>query len=430
MRSAKSLYICYFGVREPLVQTQVLPYLRELVAGGHELTLLTFEPDLKAKWTSEQIDEMRERLAADGIAWHCLAYHKWPSAPATAWDVLAGAFRVRRLMRETEFDILHCRAHVPGLMAALARKFSRRQRPKLLFDIRGFFPEEYTDAGVWPEGGILYRSAKRVERWLLKQADGFVVLTEKARDILFPEMKGSSVVDADATDKLGRPVEVIPCCVDLDKRFSGDAAELRRRTRARLNLDGRRVILHLGALGGLYLTEEIADLLAEARARDVGTFAMFLTQSDPQKIVPLLERRGFSSDDYFVERVPAAEIQPYLEAADIGLSIVKASFATQSRSPTKIPEYLACGLPIIANRGVGDVDPLIEDNRVGVILDEFSPAGYAKALSEIEKLGDIGNRCRETARREFDLKTVGGRRYRRAYERISAPTGSSSGHAG
>ena len=24
-----ALYICYFGLREPLVQTQVLPYLRE-----------------------------------------------------------------------------------------------------------------------------------------------------------------------------------------------------------------------------------------------------------------------------------------------------------------------------------------------------------------------------------------------------------------
>jgi len=31
---AKTLYICYFGLREPLVQTQVLPYLREIGKGG------------------------------------------------------------------------------------------------------------------------------------------------------------------------------------------------------------------------------------------------------------------------------------------------------------------------------------------------------------------------------------------------------------
>ena len=38
----RTLYLCYFGLREPLVQTQVLPYLRELVAGGVRVSLLTF----------------------------------------------------------------------------------------------------------------------------------------------------------------------------------------------------------------------------------------------------------------------------------------------------------------------------------------------------------------------------------------------------
>ncbi len=415
----KTLYICYFGVREPLVQTQVLPYLRELVAGGHEMTLLTFEPDLKAKWTSEQIDEVRERLAADGIAWHCLAYHKWPSAPATAWDVFAGAFRVRQLMRETDFDLLHCRVHIPALMAALARKFSRRrQRPKLLFDIRGFFPEEYTDAGRWPENGWLYRTAKRVERWLLREADGFVVLTEKARDILFPELTGSPVAEPRKKDKLGRPVEVIPCCVDLDKRFSGDAATLRRRTRTRLNLDGRRVIVYAGSFGGWYMTDEMMSLFETARRDHPEAFAMILTQRDADTVRDGLLARGFADEDMFVASVRPEEIGEYLNAADVAISFIKACYSKQSSSPTKLAEYLACGLPIIANRGVGDVDPLIEDNRVGVILDEFSPSGYSKALSEIEMLGDVGQRCRETARREFDLKTVGGTRYRRMYSQL------------
>src|SRR5690606_5435648 len=137
------------------------------------------------------------------------------------------------------------------------------------------------------------------------------------------------------------------------------------------------------ALGGLYLTNEIADLMGAARDENPRTFALFLTQSDPEKIVPLLKERGFGDEDYFVGRVPAADVQGYLEAADVGLSIVQATFATQSRSPTKIPEYLACGLPIIANRGVGDVDKLIEENGVGVMLDEFSRENYNAALTKI-----------------------------------------------
>jgi len=422
----KTLYICYFGLREPLVQTQVLPYLRELVRGeavsstaetprrgdgSWQVSLLTFEPEFAKSWTREAIEETRERLAAEGIKWHCLGYHKWPSVPATAYDVLRGTLRVRRLVARERYDVLHARVHLPMLMAAIACRFSR-VRPKLLFDIRGFFPEEYTDAGRWPEGGWLFRAAKRVERWLLRESDAFVVLTEKAQDILFAGSRETG------RDHLGRPVEVIPCCVDFENRFAGVPEELRESFRRELSLEGRKVILHLGALGGLYLTEEIADLLAAARTADPSVFAMFLTQSDPEQIVPLLKARGFAETDYFAKKVPAAEIQGYLEASDIGLSIVKATLATASRSPTKIPEYLACGLPIIANRGVGDVDALIEDNGVGVLLDDFSEASYVKALEDPASLGDISARCRETARRHFDLNDVGGKRYRQVYSRL------------
>jgi glycosyltransferase involved in cell wall biosynthesis len=224
---------------------------------------------------------------------------------------------------------------VATLMGAIARKFSLR-RPKLLFDIRGFIPEEYTDAGIWPEGGLLYRVAKRAERWLMREADAFVVLTKRAREIL--------------ADEIGdRPVEVIPCCVDFERRFSGDREKLRAGYRKRLGVGERRVIVHLGALGGLYLTEEIVELMAVANTRPPGAFALFLTQSDPQIVEPLLLEKGFGAGDYFIGKVPPDEIEGYLYASDIGVSFVKATFATASRSPTKIPEYLACGLPIIAN---------------------------------------------------------------------------------
>ncbi len=134
-------------------------------------------------------------------------YHKRLSVIATAWDILCGTLFVIKYINRYSPDLLHARVHVPMLMAAIARKLSRR-RPKLLFDIRGFFPEEYVDAGIWPEGGWLYRMVKRVEKWLMQEADGFVVLTEKARGILFPE---SADTGRDSHD---RPVEVIPCCVD------------------------------------------------------------------------------------------------------------------------------------------------------------------------------------------------------------------------
>ena len=406
-----TLYICYFGMREPLVQTKVIPYLVEIAKSGMKVSLVTFEPNLRSTWTAEQIAEKRSELSEMQISWDCLAYHKRPSAIATAYDIFNGVRYVKRKIRDEGVDILHGRVHVPTLMGALARRYSKR-KPKLLFDIRGFFPEEYTDAGVWPENGWLFRTAKRVEGWLMKESDAFVVLTENARGILFRESKETGI------DKHGRPVEVIPCCVDFKKRFSGDDSGSRDELRRKLNIEERRVYTHIGALGGLYLTSDIADFLAVARESDPSTYALFLTQTTPDLIIPELRKRGFGENDFFVGRVAPAEIPDYLRASDVGLSFVKAGYATASRSPTKIPEYLACGLPIIANAGVGDVDTLINDNGVGVLLNDFSGESYKQAISAIESLGDVRQRCIDTAHREFDLEKVGGERYRRIYRRL------------
>jgi Glycosyl transferase 4-like domain len=195
----RTLYLCYFGLREPLVQTQVLPYLRQLSRSGIDVGLLTFEPNRRASWSQSEARDWCDRLQADGIGWFSLPYHKRPSLPATTYDIAVGGWMAARLVRRHGYDVVHARAHVAAAMGAIAKRLAGC---RLIFDVRGFNPEEYVDAGVWPENGLNYRLAKRVERRLLAAADGFVVLTEKARDILFPGcsdtglMRGPSIASA------------------------------------------------------------------------------------------------------------------------------------------------------------------------------------------------------------------------------------------
>ncbi len=422
---SKTLYICYFGLREPLVQTQVIPYLKELIGHGNagtrgrgdlavQVALLTFEPQAVGEGEEKRL---RAKLAENGIDWHWLRYHKRPSAIATAYDIFRGTLFVRRFIAREKIDILHGRVHIPTLMGALARKFSRR-KPKLLFDIRGFFPEEYTDAGIWPEGGWLYRAAKRVEKWLLKEADGFVVLTEKARDILFGNADSENPKSKIQNPKLdGRPIEVIPCCVDLT-RFDEATEDSRTEMRRRLGVGNRRVLAYVGSFGGWYLTDEMFDFFAAAREADPNIFVIILTQRQPELAIARIREKGFGEADYLVKSVTPDEIPAYLNAADAAISFIKRCYSKQASSPTKNAEYLAAGLPIIANSGVGDVDSLIRDEAVGVLIDRFDRVSYLAAIEQLAALGDIGERCRRTAKHRFDLETVGGLRYRRIYERL------------
>ena len=409
MAAPHTLYLCYFGLREPLVQTQVLPYLRQLVTAGIRVSILTFEPRLSQSWTSEEIAAARQSLEAEGIGWHYLKYHKRPSLPATLYDIAVGTRKILGLMRREGVNILHARNHVPALMGAIARKFHPAQ---LVFDIRGFMPEEYTAAGVWPEYGYLYRGLKRVERYLLRVSDAFVLLTEKARDIVFPGCSD--------TDNLGRPIEVIPCCVDFE-RFRTVEQISRAQLRAEMKLTDRRVIVYLGSFGGWYMTDQMTDFLAAAHSQDASTFSMILTQSPRQIVTDRMTSLGIAQENFLVKQVTPDEVPRYLRTADIAISFIKPCYSKQSSSPTKIAEYLASGLPVLCNAGVGDLDKLINERRVGVLLGEFSQQGYLKALKDVEIVRGEKNRAerlREVARREFDLVGVGRTRYRRLYERL------------
>ncbi len=409
LASLRTLYICYFGLREPLVQTQVLPYLRQLALAGIKVNLLTFEPQLQDKWSRDELADQRTQLVKDGITWFSLPYHKSPSLPATVYDILNGARFARRLMRKAGLDIIHARSHVSAAMGALA---TRGTQVRLLFDIRGFLPEEYTDSGVWPSGGYLYRLTKAAESRLLAAADGFVVLTEKARQILFPFNRQARA----------RPVEVIPCCVDLNL-FRGPNALLRAEMRHNLGVADRRVVVYVGSLEGWYLTDEMADLLAVMHQQDPQVFSLILTQSPSTMITSRLQKRGIGEKDYKICKVSPAEVPGYLNAADVAVSFIKPCFSKLSSSPTKMAEYLAAGLPVICNAGIGDLDELIESDRVGVLLRDFNQESYLRALAELKELErevTLPTRCRRSAIARFDLVGIGGARYRRLYERILA----------
>jgi glycosyltransferase involved in cell wall biosynthesis len=401
----RTLYLCYFGLREPLVQTQVLPYLRRLAAGGVAVSLLTFEPSPGRNWTPEAEAEAARRLAADGVRWSRLTYHKRPSIPATLFDILAGALFAARAVRRGEADALHARAHVPLAMALLARAFARC---RVVFDIRGLMADEYADAGVWAEGSLPYRMVKRLERAGISRADQLVVLTRRMRDWLV----GQRLAPAEK-------IEVIPCCVDFSRYAGGSAGAVTQKAE-------RFEVVYAGSATGLYLLEEMGRFFAELRAREPRAYLRILTKSPATEAAAVLRRAGLSEEDFWIGGVPAAEVPRYLEGARLGLSFRKPTFSQIAASPTKIPEYLAAGLPVVSNAGIGDTDDLIGRERVGVLVSEFTPAALGRAAEAALALcADEGAaaRCVAAARAHFDLSAVGGARYLAVYRRLEEAAG-------
>jgi glycosyltransferase involved in cell wall biosynthesis len=187
-------------------------------------------------------------------------------------------------------------------------------------------------------------------------------------------------------------------------------------------------LVYVGALGGWYLTDEMAEFLAVAHQRDPSTFALILTQSAAEPLIERFRVHGLPERAYLIQRVAPEEIPRYLKAADLALSFIKPCYSKVSSSPTKLAEYLASGIPVVCSAGIGDVDEVISGDRVGVIVREFTRAAYLEALVAVEALREeqgIEERCRGCARDRFDLQTVGGIRYRRLYRRLLERTSAS-----
>src|SRR5688500_12731534 len=68
LEGRRVLFISYNGMLDPLGQSQVIPYLRELAKRGVQFTLLSFER-AKAFEPSgvAQCEQLREKLASQGI---------------------------------------------------------------------------------------------------------------------------------------------------------------------------------------------------------------------------------------------------------------------------------------------------------------------------------------------------------------------------
>jgi glycosyltransferase involved in cell wall biosynthesis len=408
LEGRRVLFISYNGMLDPLGQSQVLPYLRELAQRGVRFTLLSFERE-KA-FTPEgvaQCNELREKLKGQDIEWHWLRYHQRPSIPATIYDVMAGYRKAGALVRRNRIEMVHARGHIPATIAlALKRRFGVR----MIFDLRGLMAEEYVDAEHWREGGLPYRMTKATEHRILAATDGIVTLTERIWPII-KEWKGLRE----------RAVhhEVIPCCVDLSLFKFSD--EERARRRRELGLGDRLTMVYSGSLDGWYLTEQMADFFAAFLKYNREAHLLWLTTGSHDRVRQLMQARDINAGSFSVRAVASSEVPSYLAAADVGLAFIKRCVSKLASSPTKNGEYLACGLPLVINAGVGDSDMLINEWKAGVLIENFTGDDFVKAAHEIENIvrePGVRESARAVAQKVFDLGTIAGERYASLYEKV------------
>jgi glycosyltransferase involved in cell wall biosynthesis len=387
MSPVRVLFASYDAIADGPGRSQTIPYLRGLADSGHAMAMFSFErPEVLAD--AARVAEIETALG--GAPWTRVLWRRSP-----ARDLASGLAAMRRAVRAHGAELVHARGYVPAFIA-------QRLGLPFLFDMRGFWPDERADGGLWKRTSLAYRMWKGIERTLCRDARAIVVLTERAQG----ELRRLGLAPAET------PIRVIPTCADLARFRPIPPAE----RPSECHGDAARYLI-FGSTGTWYLRDETLDLAALALRRDPRAVLHVLTLDAPGPLAEGLATRGVAKDRVVVRAVPPADVPRWISGARAAFILLRSTWSKGASCPTKLGELLGCGVPVLMNPGIGDADRILDGGRVGVTVtgfDEASMAASLDALGALHAAGGVVARCRELAEREFALP-IGVERFDAAY---------------
>lgn len=312
------------------------------------------------------------------------------------WAAVVHDFRCLRLARRDRYDAIQVRDKF--LIAACAALVARGRGLKFFYWLS--FPE--------PEAQLLrvhdrtarypFLTAIRgrffwwlLYRWILPRCDHAFVQSERMRQDVaahgIPLQKMTAVPMGIAAADLERFTVAAP---------GGENA-------------GRDRPLLLGYLGTLVVRRQLTvlvDMLAELRGRGVDARLLFVGDgerpSDRAAIEARAQEQGVAGQIEITGFLDRAEALRRMRSADIALSPFFPTPILLSTSPTKLIEYMALGLPVIANDHP-EQRLILRESRAGVRV-PWSARHFARAVVFLQRLPPearhtMGQRGRDWVRR-------------------------------
>jgi len=363
-------YLTIDSLSEGVGSSQITPLIRKLSLEGLKIRLISFEKFLPST-------ELQDSLITSGV--------DWTYRPFGHRGIFGGTSRLidmRRLILPT--NLIHARSDIPTAAAI------SKGHDKVLWDVRSLWADQKVIINDSYVDKTLYKVYRKLEDFSANNSLGMSTLTKavvpilEARNRALPKFRTvvATSVDTDLFVNQKNPPETFKAL------FSGTYNKFYDLEISRLFMDRLRKRISVE-------THWARPFESETNHLEVGETKVFLsTQKDMADLIPLY---------------------------NFGISICKIDSGPSLKAsmPTKIAEFLACGRPIVVNRGLGDMDELIDKFDIGVIID-----GNLNSLDEsVDKLIELisdkntSDRCRFVAENYFSMDN-GVRNYLDIYSRM------------
>ena len=286
--------------------------------------------------------------------------------------------RLQQVVAEWKPDVIYERY---SLYSAAGTQAERRYGLPRLVELNAFLTHEQRDR---IRLGWL---ARRVENAIIRRARRVIVVSEPLRR---------------EVAQLGVPLESIikmPMAVNLD-RFNpaADGSSVR----AEFGLQDRFVIGYVGTLSGWHGLRLLFPVARALRAAGAPPFAFLIVGGDGEKLAAsreLCRQEGVEDLMYFIGSVPHEIVPRYVAAMDAAVI----PDTTYWSSPSKLFEYMASGVPILAPRYPA-IEEAMSDRGEGRLFDVNDTEGMTQCALEMirdpEECRRMGRSARARAERE------------------------------
>ncbi len=240
--------------------------------------------------------------------------------------------------------IYHCRGESAAEWANQMKRYFPKD--KVVLDVRGYWPaEKLYERGIeYPEqatGEDLedYNMLHKKLQHAISRVDAVTTVSNALRELLI-EKAGAN-----------KDCAVVPCCVT---HITGDDSRAALRSSWGVG-EEERIVVYSGTTAAYQHLDDLTIpfmkqlMLVDNNVR----LAFFSSQID--KIKDMLVAAGVPTEKVLLKKFQQHEVAGALAACDAGILIRKPTLVNRVANPVKIAEYLAAGLPIIIEKGVGGV---------------------------------------------------------------------------
>ncbi len=379
------LFISDGSLANPIVHSQGLPLLRSLTKNNYNCHLITFESSLNYLDPKNNSNDLEKRFTKD-IKFHPIVLDLSLIFPGWLQIYFRGVANCIRMIKNNNIRIIHARSFNPSLIA-LTVVFIFFPSIKFIFDNRGVFIDEEIYKGRLKINSIKVKFLRKLEKLMIKRADAIVVVSNAFKDLLELNFENKE-------QSLEEKITIIP-----------NGTEILEMNEKLIDEDDRDSFIGIYA-GSTAKWQSIPDIISLCRV-GIKKFSNFklkiFTYDDPNIIRKHFLKEKNLESAIEIAMLDSARVKDHLQSGNFGILLRENHLLNKVSCPLKFAEYLAAGLPVLISEGVGDTKNIINKYKVGIVIYNNN---YDKALSEMSELvsdPSIRNRCREVAKKEFNL---------------------------